>query len=145
MIDTGERDFGVFREAEIIVRAKITRIEIVPFKFRDNRSIDSAKVTFETIEEVFPWKPGRKSWTAHWDTMRFYRPLPDQLSSNVIVGFKAFVQPDGETDLKAVQQGCGPSSVLPDTRENLDQVLDAIGLRPEQRERILERRLLPPD
>jgi hypothetical protein len=138
-----ERDFRVFREAEIIVRAKIARVEIVPFKLRNNHSIDSARVTFETIEEVVPWKPGRKTWNAHWDTAMFGKPHPDQLSTKVIVGFKSFIQPDGEPGLEVVQQGCGPTSVLPDTRDNLDRVLEAIGFRPEQRERILMKRVSP--
>jgi hypothetical protein len=75
----------------------------------------------------------------------FGRPHPDQLSTKVIVGFKSSIQPDGEAGLEVVQQGCGPTAVLPDTRENLDRVLEAIGFRPEQRERIMEKRLFPPD
>jgi hypothetical protein len=142
-VSSAKLNFWEFTKAEIVVRAKISAIKTVSIEGRDRRMYDSALVTFETIEEVFPWQPGRKTWTAYWDHVMLTRPEPSRLSTNVIVGFRSRIQPDGEIAIEAIQQVCGPSLVLPDTRENLDQVLEAVGLRPEQRERILEKRVSP--
>ncbi|KQX04857.1 hypothetical protein ASD52_27650 [Ensifer sp. Root142] len=112
------RDFAVFREAEVIISARVTRYEKQP-------ASHIAIFALEVVE-THRGPHGIREWTARWQNSSFAEPDRWDGPTDVIVGLKAVIDYDGIARIEVVQQSCGPTSILADTPRNLQQIVDAL-------------------
>lgn len=113
-------NFAVFKQADVIIRAKITSYE-----GESVRTPYFAHFNFETVDTLLGPR-NVKLWSARWQHSTFTMPETWNGPTDVLVGLKAVVAQDGSAVLEVVQQICGPVSVIEFTRENQQKVFSAI-------------------
>lgn len=109
--------FDVFRQADVVIRAKIVGYEAQPVR-------QDAVFRFDVVEMLSAGS-GINKLSARWQNSTYGVPQRWDGSKNVIVGLRVATKPEGGPVMLVVQQNCGPISILEDTPANLERVRQA--------------------
>ncbi|MDR6758393.1 hypothetical protein J2Y48_003692 [Mycoplana sp. BE70] len=107
---------SILRSAEVVIRAKV--VGYTPATF--GRSV----LELDTIESLTGTFKHVKHWTATW----VHATGRDEWarSAQVIVGLRAVIDRDGVPVIEIVDDVCRGPSILDDTPENLNSVMDLL-------------------
>lgn len=109
-----KQDLATYNKADVVLRARVTSYE-----YREAQH--DARMDFEVVEYLGPRWP-RTAWQATWRHSTFGMRREWGGPKQVIVGFKAVLDAEGQPALEVVQQGCSSPTMVEDTPANVQLV-----------------------